>query len=375
MKILFICYGLFPCRIGGVEIFNYHLIESLNNRNLQTFVITSCKKETGLKSKLYIISNIKYIPSKIFMPLISFYIIYKLRNKIDLIHAPYTGTSWIYGFFLPIVKKAFKIPYILMIHGGGLHRYGINTIRRFLFRNSTTLIGVSQEIKKEYEKRTKKKVILVSNLIPYKKINVTKSKLKNKYKYKNKVIFLFVGSIKKIKGIEILLDAFFKLGINYVKNNMIKLIIIGDGPLYSALSQKIINSEFYSHIKFLGFVDEQKKYEHLRLADVFVIPSYFEAQSVSLLDAMANECAIIGSKTKGISNIINDGENGLLFKVNDNEELKNKLKLLTENKLLRSHLAKSAKEYYDKHYNYIIWLEEMLNIYKKTIQGKNHGFK
>ena len=183
MNILFISYGLFPCKIGGVEIFNYHLIQSLNKKGHKTFVVTTCNKKTGLKSDVYVIKEFKFFPSKILVPMISLIKIYKLRKKIDLIHAPYTGTAWIYGFFLPLCKKIFKIPYVLMIHGGGMYEWGIKVIRDSLFRNSSALIGVSGTIKIEYEKRTKKDVILMPNLIPKMKSKKTKRHLKNEYNY------------------------------------------------------------------------------------------------------------------------------------------------------------------------------------------------
>ena len=372
MNILFISYGLFPCKIGGVEIFNYYLIDALNNRKHNTYLITSCEKETGLKTKIYIIKKIKYIPSKIIVPIVSFFIILKLRNKIDLIHAPYTGNSWIYGFFLPLTKKLFKIPYVLMIHGGGMHEWGLKAIRKILFKHSDVLIGVSENIKNEYEKRSRKKVVLLPNLIPQKPIIKTKQQLKNKYKLNNKTVFLYLGSIKKIKGTDTLIEAFIQLGIKYIKRNNLRLIIIGSGPLKITLSEKINSYGFEKHIKFVGFVNENIKYEYLRLSDVFVIPSQFEAQSLSLLDAMACGCAIIGSNTNGINNIINDRVNGLLFTLGDIKDLTNKIKILVENKALLKELSKMSQEYHKKYYNYDQWLDKMINVYKKTMIKKDY---
>ena len=372
LNILFISYGLYPCNIGGVEIFNYHLIQSLNKKGHKTFVITTCNKKIGLKSDVYVVKESKFLPRKISVPLISLIKIYKLRKTIDLIHAPYTGPAWIYGFFLPLCKNIFKIPYVLMIHGGGMYEWGIKVVRDSLFKNSSALIGVSETIKREYEKRTKKDVILIHNLIPKNKTKKSKKDLKNEYNYNDSFIILFLGSIKKIKGIDILIKAFIGLGTKYVREKNLKLIIVGEGSLKIIMKKKVEASGFGDYIRFIGFVEERVKYEYLKLSDVFVIPSRFEAQSLSFLDALSHGLPIIGSDTKGINNIISDWVNGLLFPIGDAHSLKSKLKLVVENKDLRLKLSKNSEAYYRENFNYSTWLTQMTNIYRTVLKNREN---
>lgn len=370
MNILFISLGLYPCKVGGVEIFNFHLIDSLGRKGHKTYVITDCDEDTRLPSEIYTVKSYKYLPRKLTIPILSLLRIFKLRKKIDVIHAPYTGTAWLFGFFLPISKKLLRKPYVLMIHGGGMHEWGISYVRKLLFKEASTLIAVSETIKKEYEKRTNKEVILMPNLIPAPKSKKTDQELKKKYNLKSGITFLYVGTLKTIKGIDILIDAFIELGFDFIKNNDLKLIVIGRGPLKNDLIEKIKTVNLGHYVYFLGFVDEAIKYDYLKLADVFIIPSRIEAQSISSLDAMSNGLAIIGSDINGIKNLISDGVNGLLFPVGDIINLRDKLKMLVENETLRLRLGENGSKYFQHHFNYETWLEKMIGIYKSVKPGE-----
>lgn len=370
MNILFISFGLYPCKVGGVEIFNYHLIDSLSRKGHKTYVITDCDEDTGLPSEIYTVKRYKLLPRRLTIPIVSLLRIFKLREKIDVIHAPYTGTAWLFGFFLPISKKLLKKPYVLMIHGGGMHEWGISCVRKLLFKEASALIAVSETIKKEYERRTNKEVILMPNLIPAPKSIKTNQELKKKYNLKSGITFLYVGTLKTIKGTDILIDAFIELGFDFIKNNDLNLIVIGRGPLLNNLIRKIKAVNLGHYVHFLGFVNEAIKYDYLKLADVFVIPSRVEAQSISSLDAMANGLAIIGSDINGINNIISDGVNGLLFPVGGIIDLRDKLKILVENGTLRLRLGKNAANYFQRHFNYDIWLEKMIGIYNSVYPGE-----
>ena len=85
---------------------------------------------------------------------------------------------------------------------------------------------------------------------------------------------------------------------------------------------------------------------------------------------MSNGLPIIGADTTGISNMIKDGDNGLLFPVDDHNMLKNKLKLLIEDEDLRLNLAIRSEEYHNENFNYDEWLKKMEEIYL-SIYNKN----
>ena len=367
MNIAIISPDIYPYISGGVAIFNYHLVKELATQGHKISVFTYFDHDWKNDN----ITNVKLSRRSLLLvtPTVTFHILLKLKKlkkQIDIIHVPYTSNSNL-AYPIYLANKFYNISYIIFIHGGGMYPWKRQKIQKNFFQNADAIIAVSEIIKKEYEKRCSKKIIVIPNLIPIKSSNQNKIDLLEKYNLKNKIIILYLGTIKKIKGIETLIDAFIDLGLKYVRNKNVQLMICGNGPLKKSLEKKIDLIGFKENIKFLGYIDEQTKLEYLKMSDIYVIPSHLEAQSISLLEAMSNGLPIIGSDTTGINNLINDGNNGLLFPVNDKNILKNKLKLLIENQNLRLYLGRKSEDYYNEHFNYEEWLKKLVQIYTSSL--------
>jgi glycosyltransferase involved in cell wall biosynthesis len=76
-------------------------------------------------------------------------------------------------------------------------------------------------------------------------------------------------------------------------------------------------------IKFLGYVYHMP--ELLSAVDVVVVPSWDEGFSLVTIEAMAARRAVVASNVGGISEIIRDGVNGVLFPVKDARALADKI--------------------------------------------------
>jgi glycosyltransferase involved in cell wall biosynthesis len=83
----------------------------------------------------------------------------------------------------------------------------------------------------------------------------------------------------------------------------------------------------------------------MRAIDIFVLPSYSEAFSNSLLEAMACGCCVVGSRVGGTPELIGENERGLLFQSRNVEDLAEKLLLLARNTELRKQLGTRASEW------------------------------
>ncbi|VVB59225.1 Glycosyltransferase Gtf1 [uncultured archaeon] len=368
MNIAIISPAIYPHCDGGVEFFNYHLMQELAAQGHKIWVFTwfeyDWKNENITNVKLSRRSLLFVVPTMIFHTLLA---LKKLKHQIDVIHVPYTSNSQ-FAFPIYLAYKNYKIPYVIFIHGGGMYTWTRKKIQQLFFQSADTIIAVSENIKTEYEKRSKKKIIVMPNLIPFKHSQENKIELLQKYNLKNNIIILYLGAIKKIKGIDNLINAFMNLGLEYVENKKVKLIICGNGPLKKSLDERVDLMGFKEYIKFLGYINEKQKLEYLKMSDIYVIPSHFEAQSISLFEAMYNGLAIIGSDTKGINNIITDGDNGLLFPVDNQDALKNKLMLLIDNENLRLDFSRKSENYYNKHFNYDEWLKKLIQIYASSLK-------
>ena len=83
---------------------------------------------------------------------------------------------------------------------------------------------------------------------------------------------------------------------------------------------------------------------YLKLADVFVQPSRWEGLSIAMLEAMSCGLPMIGTPVGGAAEILEDGINGLLVPVDDEEALSTAMGRLLEDTILRETLGSMARK-------------------------------
>lgn len=366
---------LYPCKTGGVEVFYYYLIPKLA-QYYQILIFSNCVYEIKKENIQFFNLNKKIVPNKTVSTHFNiFFSIIKKRKEIGVILIPYMSTSAMaipmllsYGPIL-VLSILFRIPYIISIHGGALYPWKPKIMHKIFFERAKKITAVSKSIKKEYEIRVNKKIEIILPLVPFNISENPKLDLKKKYGFEAQdKIILSVGSIKKNKGSDILLNAFFRLGIDYIKKNKLYLLYAGDGPMKNSLEDMAKKSFLKNHVKFIGKVPHENISEVYKLSDVYVISSFFEGTPISLLEAMFNGLTIIGSNVKGINNIIVHKETGLLFKNKNPVDLANNLSIVVEKSHLSIKLGKKAKEYYKKNYNYDNIIEKHFNIFNEILK-------
>lgn len=118
---------------------------------------------------------------------------------------------------------------------------------------------------------------------------------------------IFVGSFIERKGVIQLLDAWRMLPTNIRLNAELKLV--GSGPLQSEIEQYIVNYSL-SEVSLLG----QKKYNEvidlLKNSDLFVLPTYEDLFSLTVVEAMACGCPVITTQFNGARELVDEGVNG-----------------------------------------------------------------
>jgi glycosyltransferase involved in cell wall biosynthesis len=98
-----------------------------------------------------------------------------------------------------------------------------------------------------------------------------------------------------------------------------RFVILGEGPLRASLEQQVKASRLEKHVFLPGFrVDAIGL---LKSFDVFVMCSQMEGLGTSILDAMAAGKPVVGTRTGGIPEVVNNGETGLLVPPADPDRL------------------------------------------------------
>ena len=125
------------------------------------------------------------------------------------------------------------------------------------------------------------------------------------------VNFLYVGRLSKEKNLERLIKVFGEFP-------ELILHIIGFGP--DEIYLKSISSE---NIKFIGAVKNTELYKFYQYCDVFILPSVIEPWGLVVEEALNNGMPVIISNKVGCGDeIVKDGNNGLIFRVDDESDMK-----------------------------------------------------
>jgi glycosyltransferase involved in cell wall biosynthesis len=137
-------------------------------------------------------------------------------------------------------------------------------------------------------------------------------------KYSLGGLVLFVGGNMQRKGLETLIQAAVKV----VKSQPdTKFCVVGTDPNLPRMQALCSRLKVFENFEFTGWMPNEKLQQLYRRASVFVMPSLVEAFGVVFLEAMACGTPVIGAQVGGIPELIKHGENGLLVKPDNPDEL------------------------------------------------------
>jgi glycosyltransferase involved in cell wall biosynthesis len=160
------------------------------------------------------------------------------------------------------------------------------------------------------------------------------------------VSLLYAGRIYPEKGLDTLIEAMTKL-VHGQDRRDITLSLAGSGSAEyeNHLRQQVQQAGLTGNVLFLGWRSPAEMPELLRKFHVLVLPSVWpEPFSRAILEGMLSELVIVAARTGGTPEIIMDGNNGLLFRPNDPEDLADKLAHLVDDRDYRKQLAAAGKQ-------------------------------
>jgi len=166
---------------------------------------------------------------------------------------------------------------------------------------------------------------------------------------KNVKYILFFGQIKKVKGLDILLEA-----MPYVDKE-IHLIIAGkpwkdDFSYYDDIIKKHHLEDRI--VKRIQFIDDDERNKYFLAADVNVLPYRIVYQSGVLLMAMSYGLPVIASDLPANREIISNERNGLLFYSENSLKLSEQINRFFGDNHLRDELSRNAIETIEREYDW-----------------------
>ena len=125
----------------------------------------------------------------------------------------------------------------------------------------------------------------------------------------------------------------------------VRLALVGSGPAEADLRRRFKGT----NTVFTGYMSGLELAAAYASSDVFAFPSDTETLGFVAMEAMASGVPAVGARAGGIPDVIQDGENGLLFTPGDLGDLTDKLGSLLFDRELRAELGAHARADMERH--------------------------
>lgn len=260
---------------------------------------------------------------------------------------------------------------VKVLRGGGLgdldklhrRRGGRARIRR-LRENAAAFIVISREIERELaaEGIEPARCFYIPNGVDveiYKPIlKAAKKKLRREMKLPEEgFLCMYSGRLAPEKGLTFLLQAWEQI----VKRHPdARLLMLGSGEMESSLRASADKG-----VMFGGFAPEPLPF--YQAADAFILPSETEGLSNAMLEAMACGLAVAASRVGAAADLIEHGENGLLFPAGNAAEIAQALESFIRSPGERQRLGAAARQRVCRDYSLDQTAEKLAALYRGLV--------
>ena len=173
---------------------------------------------------------------------------------------------------------------------------------------------------------------------------------------------LYVGRLHKEKSVDVLLRAFAAL-----PPEETALVVAGpdagEGQRLRVLASSL---RVPDRVRFVGEVDDPMKRDLLAGCEVLVLPSFYEAQGIAVLEAWAQGRPVIASDVGGLPDLIDDGADGLLVPWGDVEGLAGALRRVLGDPRLAASLGATGRAKAEDRYRWVKLAPQVEALYESV---------
>ena len=313
-------YNTNPEIMDGIKVFHFHNISNALARK-----------------------NIPFAPSM-------FFALWKGMKKFDIVHL-HEYRSF-HAVMVSFFAKRNRIPYIVAAHGSVLPIFEKQFFKKlfdsvwgnYILKNASRVMALCESEAEQYRTMgvTENKIEIIPNGIDLSRYDDLPLEGTFREKYgisSNEKIVLFLGRIHKIKGIDLLIDAYCDL-IEEVPD--VRLVITGpDDNFLSTIEDQIKSKKLRISPLFTGPLYNHDKLEAYVDADVYVLPSRYEIFGNTILESWACGTPVVVTDGCKIADIVQNA--GLVSRF-DADDLKGCIKSLLIDDALRNKLGSAGKQ-------------------------------
>jgi glycosyltransferase involved in cell wall biosynthesis len=122
----------------------------------------------------------------------------------------------------------------------------------------------------------------------------------------------------ELKGVDVMLRA---AGLALKKHSGIHFLFVGDGPELPKYRKLAVELGIEAAVTFTGLLNDPPGMGVFDASDIYCQPSWQEACTLAVLEAMSVNLPVIASNIGGLPEIVEEGRSGILVPVGGSEEI------------------------------------------------------
>lgn len=167
-----------------------------------------------------------------------------------------------------------------------------------------------------------------------------------------------------IEAVKIISDKGIDFELNHVGTD------IRDKRYANKIYKMVKKADLSDHVKFHGYISEEKLIELYSTSDVFVFPNYPQTWGLSVFEAMGCGTPVIVSNGCGASEVLEDEKNALLVPPKSPDKIADALIRLKENPDLWRKLSINGRRFVEENIRWDLYAENMLKVFNEVLEDQ-----
>jgi sugar transferase (PEP-CTERM/EpsH1 system associated) len=291
-------------------------------------------------------------------------------NQYDIIHT-HGWATMLAGYLTSLLERK---PIVMNGEHGTLYfnTWRQRLIQRFLFNRMAINLSVSgalvEEISSRFDVKTSRFLPILNGV----DIERFKPNLSARAEQRellgvtdDQIVVGSVGRLVEVKNYPSLIKGF----VLFLRGQpTAKLVLAGDGPMRAKLEELALDLDILASVIFLGRRDDIPAV--MNSFDIFVLPSFREGLSNTILEAMSSGLPAVVSNVGGSPEIVIENETGHLFEVDDIKVLANKLNELAVDREKLKRVSDCARKHVANNYSLPIMVENYQKVYTDLVNER-----
>ena len=244
--------------------------------------------------------------------------------KLDILHVhyaiPHSVSALLARQMLAVRGKT--LPFITTLHGTDITLVGLDRsylpITRFGIDESDGVTAISSYLRDlTFDAfAVTRDIEVIRNFVNcdlYTRNPSHVERMRTRYAKPDEKLLVHLSNFRPVKRVLDVVKVFAKVAATMPA----RLMLIGDGPDRSAAEYFAMELGVAARIHFVGKQDNV--HDLLPLGDLMLMPSEMESFGLAALEGMACRVPSISTRVGGVPELIDDGQNGLLYAVGDTE--------------------------------------------------------